>query len=61
MINIILSKNVLSTFNRINFDKTDQSKECEFCNYNYFNNDFKFDSKVCDDCNSVISVFGLKN
>ena len=61
MINIILSKNVLSTFFRINFDKTDQSKECEFCNYNYFNNGFKFDSKVCDDCNSVISVFGLKN
>ena len=40
-------------------DKTDKSKSCEVCNYNYFNNGFKFDSKVCNNCNSRITAFGL--
>ena len=29
----------------IDLDKTRKSKECEICIYNYFNNDFRFDSK----------------
>ena len=31
----------------INLDKTDKSKECKICHYNYFDNHFKSDSKIC--------------
>ena len=40
--------------------KVEKSKECEVYNYNYFNNGFKFDSIVCNDCNSGIIAFGLQ-
>ena len=38
-------------------NKTSRSKECEICNYNYFNNGFRFDSKVYNDCNRGITAF----
>ena len=31
----------------IDLDKTDKSKECKICHYNYFDNHFKSDSKIC--------------
>ena len=30
----------------IDLNKTDKSKECKICYYNYFNNDFKSDVKL---------------
>ena len=39
------------------FKKTDKSKECEICHYNYFNNGFKSHSKVCNDCDWGIKSF----
>ena len=41
----------------IDLDKTDKSKECEICHYNYFSNGFKSHSKVCNDCNWGIQAF----
>ena len=38
-------------FQGINFNKTDKSKECKLCHYNYFNNGFKSYSKICNWCN----------
>ena len=40
----------------IDLDKTSKSKECEIRIYNYFNNDFRFDSKVCNDCKRGITI-----
>ena len=42
----------------IDFDKTDKSKECKICQYNYFDNGFKSDSKICDRCDWGIKSFG---
>ena len=33
----------------IDLNRTDKSKECKICYYNYFKNGFKSDSKVCND------------
>ena len=44
----------------IDLAKVEKSNECELFNCNYFNNGFKFDSKVCNDCNSGIIAFGLQ-
>ena len=41
----------------IELDKTDKSKECEICHYNYFNNGFKSHSKVCNRCNWRLKSF----
>ena len=41
----------------IDLDKTDKSKECEICHYNYFNNGFKSHSKVCNRCNWRLKSF----
>ena len=35
---------------RIDIDKTVKSKEYEICHYNYFDNSFKSDSKICNRC-----------
>ena len=40
----------------IDLDKTDKSKECKICHYNYFDNGFQSDSKICNRCN-----WGLKS
>ena len=50
----------IGTSERIDLDKTDKSKEFEVYNYNYFNNGFKFDSKVCNHCNRGVTDFDLK-
>ena len=39
-------------------DKTDKSKECKICHYNYFDNGFKSDSKMCNRCDWRIKSFG---
>ena len=41
----------------IDLNKTDKSKECNICS-NYFNNGFKSDSKICNDCVWGIKSFG---
>ena len=51
----------IDTSNGIHFYKPDKSKECEVCNYKYFNRGFEFDSKVCNYCNRGITAFKLKN
>ena len=38
-------------------DKTDKSKECKICHYNYFDNGFKSDSKICNRCDWGIKSF----
>ena len=43
---------------RTDLDKTDESKECEICHYNYFDNGFKSDSKICNKCDWGIKSFG---
>ena len=55
----ILQYERIETSTGIDLDKTDKSKECEVCNFNYFNYGFKFDSKVCNNCNSRITAFGF--
>ena len=40
----------------IDLDKTSKSKECEIRINNYFNNDFRFDSKVCNHCKRGITI-----
>ena len=42
---------------RIDLNKTDKSKECKVCHYNYFRNGFKSDSKICNDCYWGIKSF----
>ena len=38
--------------------KTDKSKECQICHYNYFDNGFKSDSKSSNRCDCRIKYFG---
>ena len=38
-------------------DKTDKSKECKICHYNYFDNGFKYHSKICNRCDWGIKFF----
>ena len=42
----------------INLDKTKKLKECKICNYNYFDNGFKSDAKICNKCDWGIKSFG---
>ena len=42
----------------IDLDKTDKSKECKICPYNYFDNGFKSDPKSCNRCDWEIKCFG---
>ena len=42
----------------IDLDKTDKLKECKICHYNYFDNGFKSDSKICNRCDWGIKYFG---
>ena len=42
----------------IDLDKTDKSKECKICHYNYFDNGFKSDSKICTRCDWGMKSFG---
>ena len=39
-------------------DKADKSKECKICHYNYFDNCFKSDSKICNICDWRIRSLG---
>ena len=39
-------------------DKTDKLKECKICHYNYFDNGFKYHSKICNRCDWGIKSFG---
>ena len=32
----------------IDLDKTHKSKECKICHYNYIDNGFQSDSKICN-------------
>ena len=36
----------------------DTTKECKICHYNYFDNGFKSDSKICNRCDWGIKSFG---
>ena len=42
----------------IDLDKTDISKECKLCHYNYFENGIKSDSKTCNRCDWGMKSFG---
>ena len=42
----------------IDLDKTDKSKQCKINHYNYFDNGFKFDPKICNRCDWGIQSFG---
>ena len=42
----------------IDLDKTDKSKECKVCHYNYFNNGFKSDLEICNGCDWGIKSLG---
>ena len=42
----------------IDLNKTDKSKECKICYFKYFNNGFKSDSKICNDCDCGIKSSG---
>ena len=42
----------------IDLNKTDKSKECKIYHYNYFDNGFKHDSKICNRCELEIKSFG---
>ena len=42
----------------IDIDKTDKSKERKVCHYNYFDNGFKSDLKICNRCDWEIKSFG---
>ena len=48
----------IETSKGIDLNETDKSKECKICHYNYFDNGFKFDLKICNECNWVINFFG---
>ena len=43
---------------RIDLDKTDKSEKCKICHYNFFNNGFKSDQKICNRCDCGIKSFG---
>ena len=43
---------------RTDLHKTDKSKQCRICHYNYFKNGFKSDSKTCNRCDWGIKSFG---
>ena len=57
----ILQYERIDVLEGFDLDKTDKSKECEVCNYNYFNNGFRSYSIVPNDCNSGITAFVLEN
>ena len=42
----------------IDLDRTDKSKECQICHYNYFDDGFKSDSKTCNRFGWGIKSFG---
>ena len=42
----------------IDLDRTDKSKECQICHYNYFDDGFKSDSKTCHRFGWGIKSFG---
>ena len=42
----------------IDLNKTDKSKECKICHYNFFNNGFKSDSSICNRCDWGMKSFG---
>ena len=42
----------------IDLNKTNKSKECKICHYNYFDNCFKSDSKIYNKCDWGIKYFG---
>ena len=48
----------IEDFEGTDLDKTDKSKECKIFYYNYFDNGFKSDSKVCNRCDWGIKPFG---
>ena len=41
----------------IDLDKPGKSKQCKICHYNYFNNGFKSDPKICNKCDCGIKSF----
>ena len=41
----------------IDLDKTEKSKECKICHYSYFDNGFKFNSKIYNRCDWGIKSF----
>ena len=41
----------------VDLDKTDKSKERKVCHYNYFDNGFKSDLKICNRCDWEIKSF----
>ena len=42
----------------IYLDKTDKSKEWKICHYNFFDDGFKSNSKICNRCDWKIKSFG---
>ena len=47
----------------INFDKTDKSKECMICHYQFFKGkNFNFEKRVCNGCHDIsMMCYELKN
>ena len=48
----------IEDYEKIDLDETGESKECKICHYNYFDDSFKSDSKICNKCNWRIKSFG---
>ena len=48
---------------RIDFNKTNKSKECELCHYWFFKDvGFRFEPHVCNKCHDLLTTaYGLEN
>ena len=48
---------------RIDFNMTNKSKECELCHYWFFKDvGFRFEPHVCNNCHDLLTIaYGLEN
>ena len=53
----ILYYDTIDIFERIDVNKTNESKECNICNYWYFlDKGFKFQQDVCHRCHALLMM-----